>query len=320
MTDWRTELRLTWATVGAAAAGEAVSSLRLTEGPRPIRVFVDADGARHLLVPGDRRAEEDIAVGPALRYRIRSLDFGAGQETFLDLACRSPALFEVFDELLVSVIVSALASGDPLGSAMTMLERWHELLLAWVTSLGHEREMGLFAELAVLEMVTAANGVFDPMVWRGPMHEPKDLVFPLAWVEVKAVGANSRTVTINGLEQLADVPGSAGYLAVLTLVGDDDGRTVKQLVDLLAPRSSDPLAFGDHLVAAGWVEHPDARRWRVDGIDVVRADLCPRLTPQSVGTVPAGVGLVRYQLDLPVVRSMRVPDGVSVLRAVGSGR
>lgn len=319
MTDWKTELLLTWATIGEAAGDKAVTAGRLTEGERPVRVFVDRDGTRHLLVPGDRRADEDIAVGSALRCRIRSLDFGSGQETFLDVACTSTALFDVFDDLLVSILTTATASGDPLGAALTMLEHWHELLRAWAASLGHEREMGLFAELAVIEIATAANDSFDPAVWRGPAHEPKDLVFPLAWVEVKAVGATSRTLTINGLEQLTDVPGSAGYLAVLTVTTQDDGRTVQQLVDVLTPRATDPGAFADRLVAAGWADHPDARRWRLDGIDVVRAETCPRLTSESVGIVPAGVELVRYQLDLSVVRSMRVPDAASVLRSVGVG-
>ncbi len=320
MTNWKTELRLTWETIGDAAADEAVTAGRLTEGERPIRVFVDCDGARHLLVPGDRRTDEDIAVGDALRCRIRSLDFGGGQSSFLDVACTSSALFGVFDDLLVSILTAATTSGDPLGAALTMLEHWQELLRAWAASLGHEREMGLFAELAVIEIATAAGGSFDPAVWRGPEHEPKDLVFPLAWVEVKAVGATSRVLTINGLEQLTDLPGAAGYLAVLTVVADDDGRTVEQVVDVLIPRATDPGAFAHRLVAAGWVNHPDARRWRIDGIDVVRAEACPRLTSEGVGIVPAGVELVRYQLDLAAVRSMRAPDAGAVLRSVGVGR
>lgn len=320
MTDWKLELSRTWALQEVRTDDGAIHTHRLAGGATPIRVYSDPAGKRHLLVPGPGRPAEDVTAGPALRCRVHSLDFrdGAGPSTFLDVSCSDHRLFAVFDDLLASVLVEAASSGDPFRSALSKLEGWQDLLRR-LAPLSHEREMGLFAELAVLELLTAGPGTLDPTVWRGPAREAKDIVLPDAWVEVKAVGAKSVSVTVNGLDQLADVAGSAGYLAVLTVVEDEDGRTLSSVADALAERTTDARGFADLLVKAGWLGSDEPRHWRVDAVDVTRAEVCPRLTPDAVGPMPAGVGVVRYQLDLSVVRSLGVPNPAAVLRSAGAG-
>lgn len=319
LTEWKLELSRTWALRGPVSDDGAVHTHRLTGGATPIRVFSDASGTRHLLVPGSSRSDEEISAGPALRCHVRSLDFrdGAGPTTFLDLSCSDRQLFTVFDDLLASVLVDAAESGDPFRSALSKLEGWQDLLKR-MAPLSYEREMSVFAELAVLELLTVGSGRFDPAVWRGPAREAKDVVFPHAWVEVKAVGPRSTSVTINGLDQLSDVAGRAGYLAVLTVVEDSTGRTMQAVADVLAERATDPREFADRLLRAGWVGSDDPRSWRIDAVDLTRAEVCPRLTPDSVRPIPAGVGLLRYQLDLSVVRALGVPSPAAVLRAAGS--
>jgi hypothetical protein len=320
LSDWKLELSRTWALRGPVSDDGAVHTYRLTGGATPIRVYSDSSGTRHLLVPGGSRPDEEIAAGPALRCHVRSLDFrdGAGLTTFLDLSCSDRQLFAVFDDLLASVLVDAAESGDPFRSALSKLEGWQDLLKR-LAPLSYEREMGIFAELAVLELLTIGSRGFDPAVWRGPAREAKDVVFPHAWVEVKAVGTGSASVTVNGLDQLSDMAGSAGYLAVLTVVEDATGRTLQDLADTLAERATDSRGLADRLVQAGWLGSDEPRRWRIDAVDLTRAEACPRLTPDSIGTIPAGVGVVRYQLDLSVVRALGVPNPAAVLRAAGSG-
>ena len=286
----------------------------------PLRVFVDADGARHLLVPG--RTHDDLALphGSALSTEVLELVFDGRKQRFLDIACAQPQLFAVFDDLLASIVEASLASGSPMQAAVEMLGRWRELLRAWNTALTVEREMGLFAELYVLHAATAGMP-FDASIWRGPLHEPKDLVFPAAWVEVKAAGVASSTVHINGLAQLDDVVGiEEGFLAVVTLQESSSGRTIEEVVNDLRATSTDPEFLDELLLLAGWGGDNAGKRWQVVSLHLVAASVCPRITVSALGgQVPAGLGAFRYELDLGVVRALSLRDPESnLLRLVRS--
>lgn len=315
MTDWRTELRRTWSLQREPVDDDVVRSHVLTpDAARPLRVFTAVDGSRHLLVPGDAAA--DPIRGDALTSEMRTLVFDGVTARYLDIACRRPALFEVFDELLASIVVDAIDSGDPLGAAVGMLGRWRDLLRAWSASMTHEREMGLFAELHVLELVSRRASILEPGIWRGPLREPKDLVGSDWWIEVKAAGPKRSGVWINGLEQLADVDGTSGLLAVLTIEEDDGGRSVEDLAAGLRDRCIAPELFDDLVLQAGWVNHDDAKRWTVTEVVVVASGVCPRLAI-AAADVPVGVGRIRYELDIAVARSMSVRDSVAELLRIG---
>lgn len=311
MQDWKTELRRTWALQRARKGGVGIEAMVLTPSfERPIRVYTGPDGARHLLVPAGDRDLESVG-GEALTCDAKTLVFGGETQRFLDVSCHREELFEVFDDLLASVVEAASESGDPLDAAIETLRRWRELLRAWSTSMSHEAEMALFAELHVLELITRLSETLDPDLWRGPGHEPKDLVGPGWWVEVKAAGPLSASVWINGVEQLQDIPGSEGYLAIVTVAEDPDGRTVEDLAGVLRPRCEDERELDALLLQARWVSRAKASRWAVLGLDVVPSNHCPRLLVTDP-THP-GIRRVRYEMDLGIARAQALREGDSVL-------
>jgi hypothetical protein len=318
MTDWKAELRKTWSLQrDPDDADEVVRSHLITPGvDRPLRAYTASDGSRHLLVPGKVPASE-MMRGEALRVESRLLVFDGATDAYLDIGCHVPALFEVFDDLLVSIVADAIDSGDPIDAATGMLARWRDLVRAWSSAMRHEQEMGLYAELHVLELVTRRASMLVPAIWRGPLREPKDLVGGDWWVEVKAVAPSKSYVGINGLDQLSEIDGFDGYLAIATVEESEDGQSIDDAVIALRGRSVSPSAFDDLVLQAGWITRDAPSRWTVTSTDVVPSAVCPRLTLDSSDSVPAGIGRVRYDVDLNVARSLSIRDGVAELLRLG---
>lgn len=316
----RSELRRNWAVLDSAARDvESVTSYELARSRNgPLRIHISGNGERHLLVPGENSAEP--VEGASLRLGHRRLVFDDTEGVFLDVECTEPNLFDVFDELVVLVVDAASHAADPVEATFAVIEGWRDLLRGSpVRPLPHLQELGLFAELHVLDEITSSS-TFDAEWWRGPLREPKDVVLPSrAWVEVKGVGVGAVTARVNGLEQLADVDGLDGFLAVVTVDEDDEGMTVDDLGARLADRATDRDVFEERLRVGGWSSaSPTGRRWRAVGLDVIDAAQCPRITPAAmVEPVPVGVSTVGYHLDLAVVRSVAMRNPRSTLRGVG---
>lgn len=316
MTDWKAELRKTWSLQRAPIDDDVIRAHVLTpDADRPLRVYAAADGSRHLLVPGT--AATETIRGDALRVETRALVFDDVTATYLDIGCHAPALFEVFDDLLASIVAEAVDSGDPFTAATAMLRRWRDLLRAWSAAMRHEQEMGLFAELHILELVTRRAPVLRADIWRGPLREPKDLLAGDWWVEVKAAAPSKSTVWINGIDQLTDIDGLDGYLAVATVTESDDGQTIDDIASAIRSRTSSPSDFDALVLQAGWMSRDDATRWTVTATDVVSSTACPRLIVDAGSGLPAGIGRVRYELDLAVARSVSIRDGVAELLRLG---
>lgn len=315
--ELRSELRRTWAMLGPGEDSEGIVTYPVTDTRAgPLRVHVSGPGRRHLLVPGEFTGSP--IEGVSLGVSGRRLVFDGTEHALLDVECRQPSLFDVFDELIVLIVERAADAGDPVDAAVTAIGDWRDLLRAGpATRLSHERELGLYAELLVLAELTAA-GRFDPEWWRGPLHEAKDVVTPNAWIEVKGVGDRAETTTINGLEQLADIEGLDGYLAVVTVESDPDGTAIEDLVELLEQRTDGADLLTERLLIAGWsAASPTQRRWASTGLRLVPAADCPRLVPESlVERAPTGVERIRYGLDLQVAGALSVRDALAVLRSL----
>jgi hypothetical protein len=264
---------------------------------------------------------ELIAVGRrhgGLDVSERDLVFGGLTEHFLDLACAEPSLWEVFDELAASVLAAADGASWPVSEAVAVLDRWHDLLNARLAeSLAHRRELSVVAELLVLDRLSEIRR-FDPRVWRGPLHEPQDFVLMRHWIEVKAAGATSESVTIHGLEQLDGGP-LPGYLCVVTLIEDDAGpHTWRSLADELRPRATDTAEFDRRLSLATGDRTAEPRRWTLDGFILTPSSSCPRLIGSSLhDPLPAGLGRLQYTIELDVLRGRSLADGEAELRHLG---
>ncbi len=321
--DWLAEVRHGWSVVsGVRRRPGAFTTYSLPVGPSgEVRLYLSNDGMRHLLVRYPAPAELPFHSGPALECSIRTLQFDGSPERLLDLACTKPSLFDVFDELIVSIVAAASQTGEAASAARETLSRWRELLRSRAERLPHRREMALLAELLVLEAVHPPNTHVDPSWWRGPLREPKDLIVGRAgWIEIKAAGETSETVTINGLEQLEELPGCLGYLTVLVLAEDLDGESVAKVARRLRHRMNpaDRDLFDDRLLEAGWVPRHEERSWRPVEWIVVPSTSCPRLTTAVVvGGVPAGITSVRYDLSLDALRPRSTRTPKADLRAFG---
>jgi hypothetical protein len=320
--DVRRELRRTWAMGPSRGVDGGVVAHPLHTGvPGPVlRTYVTADGAHHLLVPGRYRGPS--VVGDSLRAEPRRLSFGNSTDDFLDIACIRRPLFDVFDDLVLLIVEATSSSERPVDAAAAVIARWRELLRSRTAAgLTPQRELGLFAELVVLDHLSQA-GRLEAEWWRGPLAEPKDILIPGAWIEVKGVGETTDRVRIHGLEQLEDEEGQDGYLALVVVAPSEDGETAGEIAARVKARSEAKERFDERLALAGLATaDPRGRRFEVMDLYLVEAIHCPRLVSTSLaGPVDAGISDIQYLLDIDVVRALARLDPVETLRAMGSER
>lgn len=307
--DWRSELRRSWASIGAGDdLKRALTALVVAHASddRPIRVGIDAMGRRCLLVAV---TESDSPVPPtldsALSLGVEPLVFGGDTTRQMVVGCGRPDLFDLFDELLVGVLEEASSSARPASAVASAVDRWRELLRAR-SALGLHllQEMGLFGEVRVFEMIVEALGAQPIEIWRGPLNEPQDFVLSDRFVEVKSCGPAQTSVTIHGLEQLSLADGLPGLLTILEVFEAPTGRSIEDVVTSLEHRGVPSVALRERLLEVGWASEKQPRRWEMGEVLVARVADIPRLTPERiVGGVPPGVSRVEYHLDVGVVRA-----------------
>lgn len=316
--DLRSELRRNWAMLDATSVGDGgVLNYEVAQTHNgPILVNVGPPGVRHLLVPGVYDGER--IDGVSLSVGTQRLTFDGVEKDFLDVNCRQANLFDTFDELVVLIVEAAAPGDDPVFAASAVIEGWRDLLRTGRSRpLSHEQELGMIAELWTLRELSTTTAL-DANCWRGPLREPKDVVFADAWVEVKGVGVGAAFVRINGLDQLADVPNSRGCLVVVVVESDSEGFSVDDLAAQITLNNGQDDLLEERLRVAGWTEaNSTGRRWAVTEFFVVEATRCPRIVPESFAEpVPAAVRFVRYQLDLAVARSVSERDATAALRGL----
>lgn len=321
--DWLREVRHSRAVL-TRPADNAVKTVVIAHaaGGQPMRLGLDAAGGAHLLV-GVGGPDPREANGRSLDIKTCAYAFDDTPGYYLDLACREPDLQDLFDELLAALIPRLHDAEDPYDAVVRSLARWRELLRGRADVLTHQREMGLLAELYVLNEV-ARGATFDPTWWRGPLREPKDVVMPNAWIEVKAVSPAADSVRINGLAQLEDLPGLDGFLCVVDVDLDDDGAglTCIELAESVAVRATDREVFEALLVKSQLpAGEPVPRTWRVGAVTLCPVSTVPRLVPAMfTEAVPAGVRTVTYELDRHLLGSLSLPHPRSVLAGLAGSR
>lgn len=310
--NWRSELRRIWAVHVPTADGAITSHELARRLGDPFRLATDSSGSRHLLIPSTVTSGPRQFVGDSLKVSGSRWVFDRTTMDFLDISCPRADLFGVFDELIVSILDEALAASDPVGVTDEVLARWRRLL-ATRAPLSERRAMALFAEMHVLDVATIGRS-FDPEHWRGPLNEPKDIVGPGGWIEVKAAGVRSESVTVHGLEQLDDIAGLHGTLAVVVVERNEAGTKLKELADRLRARSVDPERFDERLATTGYSTAAADAGWTVVEVIASEAKLCPRIVPSDLrAALPAGIQRLSYDVSLSVVRSHSHKDGVAAL-------
>ncbi len=254
--DWRSELRRSWASLGPRggdASGLKAVVLTRTTDDRPIRVGVDGLERRCLLVSvAENDAPEPPGVDSALGLDIEPLIFGGQVSQQLVVRCRRSDLFDLFDDLLVSVLEEVASSNTPATTIASAVDRWRELLRARSeTGLDARQEMGLFGELRVFEVILETLGPLPVDIWRGPFMEPKDFLLDDRFVEVKSCGPAQSTVSIHGLDQLSLADGLPGLLVILEVYEASSGRSIEDVVISLENHGVQSTVLRERLLEVG---------------------------------------------------------------------
>lgn len=304
-------LRHAWAMLRRPERSDAVLDAYLLAQLKvggELHVALDDQGRRHLVIDAPVTPTGVPWESEGLSLRFQALRFADRERTVLDLVCLESDMHGVFDYLLESIVPTVIQAEAPASEAVRVLADWRQLLASVaVEPLSHEREMGLFAELTVMKRL-ALEGKCRAADWRGPLREPKDFVFPYGWVEVKAASPNSTAVRVHGVEQLGDLPGKTGGLLVLTLVVDEAGSTLNDLVAEIETHCEGRDLFHKLLLRYGWrPSQPPGRRWIIQDVIVTPAAVCPRVTANNV-RIDAGVRQLTYLVAIDVLKANATPE------------
>lgn len=179
----------------------------------PALLAVDAEEARHLLVPVG--SEETVVShrGDVLRLTERLIPGGSAVAgRYADLHCSDRGLADVFEKLVSSTLEEIRsASGISGQSALhRAVDRWRALLSS--AQPAEQTVQGLFGELWVLRILAAKDPVGGFAAWTGWDSTRHDFMTPIGAVEVKTT-RTSAPVTISSLFQL-DPSGLAGLSLV----------------------------------------------------------------------------------------------------------
>jgi hypothetical protein len=183
-------------------------------------------------------------------------------------------------------------------------------ILAGRGGLPHEKQVGLFGELAVLLSLAGwTSTAAAASAWRGPDREEHDFGLPAADVEVKTTMSEHRRHWIGGATQLVPTPGRDLYLLSLQITGagNGPGATLTELVAAARALQGAPAGAMDAgLAASGWQpRHADLYRSRwalrtTPEFHLVDAAF-PAVTPDGLaGAMPAPERVIefRYRIDL----------------------
>lgn len=264
-----------------------------------IRIAVDGEGSRHLLLRTSLQPRPWTAADAPLRDCVVALTFAGTRSHFLDVRCSNPLLYDIFDELIVDVLTTAIGDTDLGASVDASLERWRAMFRGISAGLfGKQRRYGLFAELTVLETCISLMGEAALEMWTGPTGTPHDFELPRGCIEVKAIGQSSTEVTVHGLHQLEVDRGQLSLL-VHSLAESPAGRTIRELVADIELKVG-PGALESSLTRVGFTpSSADERLSVVDSFAVGVTGQLPSLTPSTVSPL-ARDGLSRVEYDIPL--------------------
>lgn len=306
MTEWSGVVRRAWGVL-SAPTGDALSSypVDMFFDGRPVRLAVDRDGHRHVMVPAGSEKIPPDQRQHVLAMKQASYAFDSVGTAYLDIVCGDTDLNAEFDDVVLDVLEGIEGSITPAGDAAATIGRWRHLFRAGMRrSLSEQQRIGLFAELALLKELVGANPELAATVWTGPDRLPHDVELDAGCIEVKGLGRESSTITIHGLDQLDTHDGKALHLVLVTVASDETGTTTHELVAQLKDSFVDGAAFLAQLAKTGWTADDPLSAitsYVIESIAVVEVDAStPRITRSSlVSELPDGVDEVRYSVSVP---------------------
>jgi len=287
------------------------------QGVNGVLVVAGAPPARIQIAPQHRRLSLLVQVhgearGPDLLDRANlayELQHDAGEMWHRLDVTFDDNLGEVYP-VLCAVADRVQHAGETFTDAVEAVLAGLGDILAGRGGLPHEKQVGLFGELAVLLSLAAHAAPSSAVAaWRGPHREEHDFGLPGADVEVKTTMSEHRRHWIGSATQLVPTPGRDLYLlsVQITAAGDGPGATLTDLVDAARALPVAPAGFVDAgLANAGWrARHADLyrSRWVLRTVPEFHLvdDGFPAVTPDRVHAaipLPERIVDLNYRLNL----------------------
>lgn len=290
----------------------AISALPLSvKGLQPTDVLlcITQDGNPGILLrsPGGKAPLPKPGCGRLMVQRELLMSAGYQPEDYIRIECLEGDLETPF-ALLASQVVSHLSLGaTPSKACMDAVLEFRRLVSRNGGLLPSEEEIvGLAGELILIsKLVRVSQSLWQG--WNGPLGSARDYSWGTIDIEAKASRmAGDSKLTVNGLDQLEPEEGRELLIHHCVLTENPTGTIhIPGLVDEIRQQISDPEAFDERLITAGylceqrdlWLEH----RFTLHGSTIYRVcDDFPRIRKGDFpdGTLPAGVSKLRYDIQL----------------------
>ncbi len=320
------QIRLGWIVLSESGSrtSSGVSTQQLTEiGPWNVLLGRDIAGTPSLLISVDESGPEET-VG-LVTVRNRELVTTSGPRNFVAVTCGDPALRDVFDHFLVSLVsaLTEVADTHPGAVAIEILAHWKSLFRGDLRALGASTLGALLAELLVVEEVVGRDPDRSLETWTGPLEARHDLRRGAEAIEVKStLSHTARQITVHGVDQLEPPAGGTLTLAWYRLEPVPGGPlSVFVVADRLIAAGVSAIALFKLLERAGCPptarDENDAVRFEVLERRLFTVDQAfPRIVAASFPLgVPTGVDDLTYRSVLPDdSRALTVPQEEEVFR------
>lgn len=277
--------------------------------PTDVLLCITQDDNPGLLLrsPGESAPLPKPGCGRLVVKREQLLREGSQPDNYIRIECLEAGLETPF-ALLASRVVSHLSSGaTPSKACMEAVLEFRRLVSRNGGLLPSEEEiLGLAGELLLIRKLARANKSLW-QGWNGPLGSARDYSWGTIDIEAKASRmAGDSKLTVNGLDQLEPEEGRELMIHHSVLSDNPTGVIhIPGLVDDIRELISDPEAFDDRLVTAGylneqrelWLEH----RFTLHGSNLYRVrDDFPRIRKSDFpeGALPAGISKLRYDIML----------------------
>lgn len=255
-----------------------------------VRYGVDSD-LRHALIVPMSADELDVSDGQGRAISIKSYAVSEvhGRRQLI-VRCEDTALSKQFS-LLIDDMVSALSASPvrPGEACVRVLDRWRHLLEeSRETLLGPEAQIGLLAELHVVESLVRLDPARALSFWTGHDKARHDFSRDGAAVEVKATTSRDDfIVRIHGARQLDEPIEGALRLYAERLEASPTGENLNDVVNRLLSSGVDANTLLGALANVGY-RLDDASKYEGYRFVVLQQKLCdvdanfPRLVRSSL--------------------------------------
>jgi len=257
--------------------------------------------------PGGRAPLPKPGCGRLVVKREQLLRKGSQPDDYIRIECLEAGLETPF-ALLASQVVNHLSLGaTPSKACMEAVLEFRRLVSRNGGLLPTEEEiLGLAGELLLIrKLVKVSQSLWQG--WNGPLGSARDYSWGSTDIEAKASRmAGDSKLTVNGLDQLEPQESRDLLIHHSVFIDNPTGTIhIPGLVDEIREQISDPEAFDERLIAAGylneqkelWLEHC----FTLHGSTIYRVrDDFPRIRKSDFpdGTLPAGISKLRYDIML----------------------